>query len=70
MNKIIIYGLIAGLLGLSRVWFSTPWWLIIAPVWSPVSTILIFAFIKRMEKYLPKLKQRLFNRDGYYKGKI
>jgi len=50
MNKSIIYVIIAALLGLSRVWLNTPWWLITAPIWSPISTVIIETIIHRVKR--------------------
>ncbi len=50
MIKIIIYGGLALLLGLTRIYFDTPWWLITAPIWSPITTKIIDTIIHNIKR--------------------
>ena len=50
MIKVIIYGGLALLLGLTRLYIDTPWLLITAPIWSPLATMTIDTIIHRVKR--------------------
>jgi len=61
MIKVIIYVLIAVMLGLSKIVLPTPWVLITAPIWSPL-------FVALIDKTVKKIKLKKKDERSIYKG--
>lgn len=52
MTKLITYLSIAVVIGLSRIVLQTPWWLITAPIWAPISVLTIDTIIHKIKRQI------------------